>query len=197
MLKRLFDVLSVFLLIIILLPFFLFLSLLILLTSSGGVFYKQERIGKHGVSFKLFKFRTMKIGSDRKGLITIGNRDSRITKVGYYLRKYKLDEFPQLINILKNEMSVVGPRPEVAKYIDMYSLEQRKVLRVKPGLTDLASLAYINENEILGEAENPEEVYVNEIMPEKLRLNLIYLQKQSFSFDLAIIFKTIIKVLNK
>lgn len=118
----------------------------------------------------------MKIGSDKKGLITVGEKDNRITSIGYYLRKYKLDEFPQLINILKNEMSIVGPRPEVAKYVDLYTDEQRQVLKVKPGLTDLASLEFMDENKLLGEAENPEEIYVHEIMPEKLGLNLLYIK---------------------
>lgn len=195
MLKRLFDLFAVSFVLILLFPFFVLIGLLILLTSSGGVFYKQERIGKHGIPFKLFKFRTMKTGSDKNGLITIGARDSRITKVGYYLRKYKLDEFPQLINILKNEMSIVGPRPEVAKYVDLYTEKQRQVLKVKPGLTDLASLEFINENKLLGEAENPEEVYVNKIMPEKLRLNLVYIKNNSLFEDIRIILNTVIRII--
>ena len=141
----------------------------------------------------LYKFRTMRQGADKGSLITIG-KDRRITRIGQFLRKYKLDELPQLINILQNDMSVVGPRPEVEKYVLLYNQEQRKVLSVKPGLTDLASLEYINENEVLGKAENPEKVYIEEIMPRKLELNLIYIEKQSLLFDLRIIFRTIVSI---
>ena len=144
----------------------------------------------------LYKFRSMRTGSDRKGLITVGSNDDRTTKVGRFIRKYKLDELPQLINILKNEMSVVGPRPEVEKYVQLYTAEQQKVLNVKPGLTDLASLAYINENEILGQAKDPEKTYVEQIMPAKLRLNLEYIEKQSFWFDLQIIAKTLMRIVD-
>ncbi len=154
----------------------------------------QERVGKDGVLFKLFKFRTMKTGADKQGLITVGERDNRITPIGYYLRKYKLDEFPQLINILKGEMSVVGPRPEVSKYVRLYTPEQQKVLSVKPGLTDLASLKFIDENKILGQADNPDEVYIKEIMPEKLRLNLVYVEQQNLLYDIKIIFKTLFRI---
>lgn len=195
MLKRLFDLFAVSLVLIILLPFFVLIGLLILLTSNGGIFYKQERVGLDSRPFYLYKFRTMKIGSDKKGLITVGEKDNRITSIGYYLRKYKLDEFPQLINILKNEMTIVGPRPEVARYVDLYTEEQRQVLKVKPGLTDLASLEFIDENKLLGEAENPEEVYVNEIMPEKLRLNLVYIKNNSLYEDVRIILTTVIRII--
>lgn len=195
MFKRLFDLFAVSLVLIILLPFFVLIGLLVLFTSNGGIFYKQERVGLDSKPFYLYKFRTMKIGSDKKGLITVGEKDNRITAIGYYLRKYKLDEFPQLINILKNEMSIVGPRPEVAKYVDLYTEEQRQVLKVKPGLTDLASLEFIDENKLLGEAENPEEVYVNEIMPEKLRLNLVYIKNNSLYEDLRIILNTVIRII--
>lgn len=195
MLKRLFDLFAVSLVLIILLPFFVLIGLLILLTSNGGIFYKQERVGLNSRPFNLYKFRTMKIGSDKKGLITVGEKDNRITPIGYYLRKYKLDEFPQLINILKNEMSIVGPRPEVARYVDLYTEEQRQVLKVKPGLTDLASLEFIDENKLLGEAENPEEVYVNKIMPEKLRLNLVYIKNNSLYEDVRIILTTVIRII--
>lgn len=195
MFKRLFDLFAVSLVLIILLPFFVLIGLLVLFTSNGGIFYKQERVGLDSKPFYLYKFRTMKIGSDKKGLITVGDKDNRITAIGYYLRKYKLDEFPQLINILKNEMSIVGPRPEVAKYVDLYTEEQRQVLKVKPGLTDLASLEFIDENKLLGEAENPEEVYVNEIMPEKLRLNLVYIKNNSLYEDLRIILNTVIRII--
>jgi|SRR5690554_2366019 len=194
--KRLFDILSAFCVLILCLPVFLIVALAISLNSKGGIFYKQERIGKNGKVFKLYKFRSMYTGSDKKGLITIGEKDDRTTAVGRFLRKYKLDELPQLINILRNEMSVVGPRPEVQKYVTLYTKAQQKVLSVKPGLTDLASLAYLNENEILGKAKDPNKVYIEEIMPKKLDLNLEYIEKQNFWFDLKIIFKTIGKILS-
>jgi lipopolysaccharide/colanic/teichoic acid biosynthesis glycosyltransferase len=136
----------------------------------------QERIGKDGVPFKLFKLRSMYVNSDKKGLqITVGKRDPRITKIGYYIRKYKIDELVQLINVLKGEMSLVGPRPEVKKYVDLYTLEQRIVLRVKPGITDYASIKYRNENEILEKQADPERYYIEVVMPEKIKLNMYYL----------------------
>jgi len=194
--KRLFDILSSAIAFILLSPLLIVLAVAIITDSKGGVFYKQKRIGKNGKAFMLYKFRSMRTGSDRKGLITVGLNDDRTTKVGRFIRKYKLDELPQLINILKNEMSVVGPRPEVEKYVQLYTAEQRKVLSVKPGLTDLASLAYINENEILGRAKDPEKTYVEQIMPAKLRLNLEYIEKQSFWFDLKIIAKTLMRIVD-
>lgn len=194
--KRLFDILSSAIAFILLSPILIVLAVAIMIDSKGGVFYKQKRIGKNGKAFMLYKFRSMRTGSDRKGLITVGSNDDRTTKVGRFIRKYKLDELPQLINILKNDMSVVGPRPEVEKYVQLYTAEQRKVLSVKPGLTDLASLAYINENEILGRAKDPEKTYVEQIMPAKLRLNLEYIEKQSFWFDLKIIAKTLMRIVD-
>ncbi|MAC96400.1 MAG: glycosyl transferase [Flavobacteriales bacterium] len=194
--KRLFDILSSAIAFILLSPILIVLAVAIMIDSKGGIFYKQKRIGKNGKAFMLYKFRSMRTGSDRKGLITVGSNDDRTTKVGRFIRKYKLDELPQLINILKNEMSVVGPRPEVEKYVQLYTAEQQKVLNVKPGLTDLASLAYINENEILGQAKDPEKTYVEQIMPAKLRLNLEYIEKQSFWFDLQIIAKTLMRIVD-
>ncbi len=196
MLKRFFDLLASIIALIILSPFFILISLIISLTSKGGPFYLQERIGKDSAPFMLLKFRTMKPNSDQKGQITIGERDSRITSIGYFLRKYKLDELPQLINVVFNQMSIVGPRPEVRKYVDLYNEEQQKVLSVKPGLTDLASLEYFEENKILGEAEDPERSYIEEIMPKKLALNLEYIQKKNFLLDLKIILKTFSKIIS-
>ena len=175
-------------------PVILIISVLIIIDSKGGVFYKQQRVGKNGIEFGLFKFRTMRPDSD-KVKITVGDRDPRVTNVGYYLRKYKLDELPQLINILVGEMSVNGPRPEVRQYVDLYSSEQLKVLTVKPGLSDLATLEYVNESEILAKSENPEKTYINEIMPDKLALNLKYIKNQSFVLDMKIIFKTILRII--
>lgn len=192
--KRVFDIISSLSVLIILLPFLLIITLIIPLTSKGSPFFSQTRIGKQAKPFKLLKFRTMKTKSESKGQITVGKKDNRVTKFGYFLRRTKLDELPQLVNILKGDMSVVGPRPEVEKYVKLYSDEQRKVLTVRPGLTDLASLEYIKENEILGRSNNPEEDYINVIMPAKLALNLEYIEKQSLMFDLKLIFKTIFKI---
>ena len=166
-----------------------------MVTSKGGIFYKQIRVGKDGVDFSLLKFRTMKPGSDKTSLLTVGEKDNRVTKIGFPLRKYKIDEFPQLLNVLLGDMSLVGPRPEVRKYVDLYSSEQKHVLSVKPGMTDYASIEYSKENELLGKAENPERAYVNEIMPAKLKLNLQYIKEQTLFTDLKIIFRTIGKIL--
>ncbi|MGQ0829484.1 MAG: sugar transferase [Bacteroidota bacterium] len=193
--KRLFDIFFSFIGLLLLFPVFILIGLLILLDSKGGVFYKQIRVGKNEKDFHLFKFRSMKSDSDRSGLLTIGDRDDRITSLGYYLRKSKIDELPQLINVFIGNMSLVGPRPEVRKYVDMYTLEQKKVLSVKPGITDYASIEYSNENERLGSVENPEQIYINEIMPAKLQLNLKYIEEQSLGTDLKIIFKTIRKII--
>lgn len=194
MIKRLFDIICSLIGIIILLPFYLIVSLLIVLDSKGGVFYFQTRVGKDNKDFRLFKFRTMVTGADKKGLITVGSRDSRVTKIGYYLRKYKLDELPQLFNVLFGDMSLVGPRPEVRKYVSMYNAEQMKVLSVRPGITDYASIEYSNENEILAKAADPDAEYINTIMPAKLNLNLKYIREQGLGTDLKIIFRTLAKI---
>ncbi|MEX1189073.1 MAG: sugar transferase, partial [Bacteroidia bacterium] len=172
-------------------PLFLILWFWVLLDSPGGGFYRQIRVGINGKDFKLWKFRTMHIDADKKGLLTVGGRDPRVTKAGYFLRKYKLDELPQLINVITGDMSLVGPRPEVRKYVDMYTAEQLKVLHVRPGMTDYASIEYMDENEILAKASQPEQTYVQEIMPAKLKLNLKYIEEQNFKVDLSIIFRTI------
>jgi lipopolysaccharide/colanic/teichoic acid biosynthesis glycosyltransferase len=171
------------------------ISILIFFNSGFKVFYFQNRVGQGGKDFKLFKFRTMHPDADKKGLLTIGGRDPRVTPIGYYLRKYKLDELPQLLNVLIGNMSLVGPRPEVRKYVEMYNLEQQGVLSVKPGITDYASIVFSNENELLSQADDPEYFYINEILPQKLRLNLQYIKDQSFFTDVKIIFKTIAKIL--
>ncbi|MBC7864041.1 MAG: sugar transferase [Bacteroidia bacterium] len=194
MLKRLFDIFFSFLGLLFLLPFLFIVAICIILDSKGGVFYRQSRTGKDGKQFFLFKFRSMATGSDKKGLLTVGGNDSRITKTGLFIRKYKLDELPQLLNVLIGDMSLVGPRPEVKKYTDLYNETQKKVLSVKPGITDYASIEYINENEILGKAVNPEETYIEEIMPAKLLLNLRYINEQGFSTDFKIILRTIGKI---
>jgi lipopolysaccharide/colanic/teichoic acid biosynthesis glycosyltransferase len=190
----LFDIIFSILGIIILSPFFVIISIIIIVASAGGAFYRQIRVGKDGKEFKLLKFRTMKTGSDKNLRITIGNRDSRITGIGFYLRKYKLDELPQLFNVLSGEMSFVGPRPEVPEYVALYSSEQREVLKVKPGITDYASIVYSEENELLANAQNPEELYINRIMPAKLKLNLRYINEMSLATDVRVILKTIGKI---
>lgn len=153
--KRLFDILSSGIGLILLSPLFLIIAVWIKLDSKGSIFYLQERIGKGGIPFRIYKFRTMVTDADKKGLLTVGNRDPRVTCIGYYLRRYKLDELPQLINVFKGDMSIVGPRPEVPKYVRLYSASQREVLSVKPGITDLASIKFRNENEILSAQEIP------------------------------------------
>ncbi|MBX7206379.1 MAG: sugar transferase [Bacteroidia bacterium] len=192
--KRIFDLFFSLTGLLILLPVFLLVALLIKIESKGPVFYLQMRVGRNGKDFKLFKFRTMFPDSDKKGLLTVGMRDPRITSTGYFLRKYKLDELPQLINVLTGEMSFVGPRPEVRKYVDKYSNEELAVLEVKPGITDLASLTYINENAILAQSSDPENTYIKEVMPHKLALNMEYIRRTSLWFDIKIIFQTIIKI---
>lgn len=194
MVKRLFDIIASLIGIIILSPFFILISILVVVDSRGGIFYKQVRVGKGLREFKLLKFRTMYSNSDKKGLLTVGMKDSRITRMGYYLRKYKLDELPQLLNVLIGDMSVVGPRPEVPKYVAMYNDEQKKVLNIKPGITDYASIEYANENDILAKAANPEEEYINTIMPAKLKLNLKYISEMGLGTDIGIIFRTIGKI---
>jgi len=194
MLKRFFDIIFSITGLILLFPLFLIVSLSILIDSKGGVLFFQTRVGKNNRDFRMIKFRTMYSNSENKGLLTIGNTDVRITKTGQWLRKYKVDEFPQLLNILIGEMSFVGPRPEVRKYVDLYNYGQIKALSVKPGLTDYASLVYINENEILEQFDNPEKMYIEKIMPEKLALNIKYINDKGFFTDLKIMLKTIRKI---
>ncbi len=192
--KRIFDFLFSLVGLCLISPVLLGIACWVAIDSKGGVFYKQVRVGKNNRDFYLYKFRTMHTHADKKGLLTVGMRDSRITNAGYYLRKYKLDELPQLFNVLKGEMSLVGPRPEVRKYVEMYTPEQLRVLSEKPGITDWASLQYINENEILDQASNPEQTYIQEIMPHKLKLNLQYIDNRSFLTDLRIIAQTLSKI---
>lgn len=195
MMKRLLDILSSSFVLLIFLPLWLIIAAAIAVESRGGVFYKQIRVGKNNKDFYLYKFRTMRVGADKQGLLTVGERDNRITKVGYFLRKYKIDEFPQLLNVLKGDMSIVGPRPEVRKYVDMYTPEQQKVLAVRPGLTDYASIKYVHENDILAASATPEKTYIDEVMPAKLQLNLQYINNQSIGEDVKLIFKTFAAIL--
>jgi lipopolysaccharide/colanic/teichoic acid biosynthesis glycosyltransferase len=193
--KRVVDLIVVVPGLIIISPLLIIIFILIKLDSKGNGFYLQTRVGRNNKDFKIIKFRTMKTGSDKKGLLTIGGNDSRITKIGSNLRKYKLDELPQLFNVLKGDMSLVGPRPEVRKYVDLYSKEQLSVLNIKPGITDYASLIFFSESDLLAQSNNPEQTYIQEIMPEKLRINLIYLNQMNTLMDFKIVLKTILKII--
>lgn len=196
MIKRLFDVFFSVLGLLILSPIFLAIAIIIILDSKGFIFYKQVRVGKDEKDFKIYKFRTMHNSADKLGLLTIGERDPRITKAGYSLRKYKLDEFPQLLNVLIGDMSFVGPRPEVRKYVNLYSEDDKLILKVKPGITDYASIYFRNESEIINKSSNPEKIYINKVMPEKIRLNKIYIKKQNIFIDIKIILKTILSIIS-
>ncbi len=194
MVKRIFDFLGSLIGLIILIPFFIIIAILIKLNSKGPIFYKQERVGLNNTNFGLYKFRSMYIDADKKGLLTVGGRDARITSMGYFLRKYKIDELPQLLNVLLGEMSIVGPRPEVRKYVNYYNAEQMRVLSVKPGITDNASIAFIDENVLLAQAADPEKYYIEKLIPQKTAIYLEYVDSRNFWKDLQIIFKTIFNV---
>ncbi|GMV77546.1 MAG: glycosyl transferase [Chitinophagaceae bacterium] len=189
---RFFDILLAMLGVVILLPLFILIALCIKISSKGSVFFNQTRVGKNNIDFKLFKFRTMYVQAEAKGQLTVGGRDSRITKVGYYLRKFKLDELPQFFNVLLGQMSLVGPRPEVRKYVNFYTAEQLKVLDVLPGITDYASIAFRNENDLLEKATNPEEYYIKEIMPKKIELNKQFIEQRTLKNYFSILFATIL-----
>ena len=193
---RLLDIIFSTLGIITLLPLFLIICLIIKADSKGGCFFIQERIGKGGKPFGILKFRTMRCGADADGLLTIGTHDRRITRVGSFLRKTKIDELPQLWNVLKGEMSIVGPRPEVEKYVLLYTEEQRRVLSVRPGITDYASIEYVNENEILSQASDPDRAYIEKVMPHKIKLSMRYLEHYCVSEYLKIIFLTLKKIIS-
>ena len=191
---RLFDIMFSGIGLIVLSPLFLIIYILIRCESEGGGFYAQTRIGKDGVPFKLYKFRSMRTGADKGSLITIGGHDSRITKMGYFIRKYKIDELPQLWNVFIGDMSLVGPRPEVERYTRLYTEEQKKVLSVRPGITDWASIEYVDENVILGQAEDPDKAYIEQIMPDKIRYNMKWIENQGIVEYFKIIFCTFSKI---
>lgn len=188
--KRLFDIIVSACGLLVLSPVFLIMAIWIKQDSNGPVFYRQVRVGRHNKDFRIFKFRSMRVGADKGSLVTIGGRDPRITRSGYFIRKYKLDEFPQLINVLLGEMSVVGPRPEVRHYVNYWTPEQMHILDVRPGITDPASIKFRNENELMEKAEDPEDYYINVIMQEKTKLYLEYIQNASCWYDIKLIFKT-------
>lgn len=195
--KRAFDIIASGLGLICLSPLFAILAVWIKSDSKGPVFYRQTRVGKDNKDFRLFKFRSMRPDSDKLGLITVGGHDPRVTRSGYYIRKYKLDEFPQLINVFKGDMSLVGPRPEVRKYVDMYSPDQMRVLSVKPGITSLASIRYRNENDILAASDNPDKTYIEQVMPDKISIDLEYVDKANLLTDIKLIFSTFKEILTK
>ena len=191
---RFFDFILSLVGLVVLAPIFIVLAIWIKIDSKGPVFYKQVRVGQNGINFGLFKFRSMVVDADKKGLITVGGRDPRITRSGYFIRKYKLDELPQLINVLVGDMSLVGPRPEVRKYVNLYTDEQQKVLSVKPGITDYASIEYMDENEILGKSSDPEKTYIEDIMPEKIKYNMKYINNKNLFEYFKIILLTVLKI---
>jgi len=188
--KRLFDIVASGLGLIVLSPLFLILAIWIKLDSKGPVFYRQVRVGYKNKDFRIFKFRSMRVGADKGSLVTIGGHDPRVTRSGYFIRKFKFDELPQLINVFLGDMSLVGPRPEVRHYVDYWTPEQMHVLDVRPGITDPASIKFRNENELMENAEDPEKYYIEVIMQEKIKLYLEYVEKHSFLCDLGLIFKT-------
>jgi lipopolysaccharide/colanic/teichoic acid biosynthesis glycosyltransferase len=193
---RFFDIVFSLIGLIVLTPVLLLISLAIVLDSSGPVIFRQWRVGKNNCDFRLFKFRTMNLNSDKMGLITVGSRDPRITRVGIFLRRFKLDELPQLLNVLLGQMSLVGPRPEVRRYADLYTPAlQTLVLSVRPGITDFASIEYSNENELLSKVKDPEHFYINEVLPAKIKLNLIFIENPTFGNYMRIIFRTVGKIL--
>ncbi len=195
--KRLFDIVASGLGLVVLSPVFAVLAVWIKADSKGPVFYRQTRVGRDNRDFRLFKFRSMRPDSDKLGLITVGGRDPRVTRSGYYIRKYKLDEFPQLINVFKGDMSLVGPRPEVRKYVDMYTPDQMRVLSVRPGITSLASIRYRNENDILAASDDPDRTYIEQVMPDKLAIDLEYVDRATLWNDIKLIFSTFKEIIVK
>lgn len=191
--KRLFDISVSFIGIIFLFPLMILIGIIIKFTSKGPILFKQIRVTKNGKNFEIYKFRTMKENSEGNKQITVGN-DMRITGIGKILRKTKLDELPQLFNVIKGEMSLVGPRPEVPKYINLYNEEQKKILNVPAGITDYASIYFSNESELLGKAKDPEKFYIEKIMPYKIELNQKYIENISIFTDVKIIILTILKI---
>ena len=188
--KRAFDIIASGLGLIVLSPLFLVLAIWIKLDSKGPVFYRQVRVGYKNKDFRIFKFRSMRVGADKGSLVTIGGHDPRVTRSGYFIRKFKFDELPQLINVFLGDMSLVGPRPEVRHYVDYWMPEQMHVLDVRPGITDPASIKFRNENELMEQTEDPEKYYIEVIMQDKIKLYLEYVENHSFMYDFGLILKT-------
>ena len=189
------DIVFSFFGLLLLSPLFLIVALWIVIDNPGPIFYRQQRVGKDGHDFGLLKFRSMRVGADKMSLITIGDHDPRVTRAGYYIRKYKLDELPQLWNVFIGDMSLVGPRPEVRRYVDLYTAEQRKVLSVRPGITDYASIEYIDENRLLAQSAEPDKTYIEEIMPAKIALNMKWINHPTIGEYFTIIFLTLTKII--
>jgi lipopolysaccharide/colanic/teichoic acid biosynthesis glycosyltransferase len=196
-LKRIFDIVASGFGLLVMSPVFLILAIWIKLDSKGPVFYRQVRVGRKNRDFRIFKFRSMRVGADKMGLITVGGHDPRVTRSGYFIRKYKLDEFPQLINVFIGDMSLVGPRPEVRKYVDLYTSEQMQVLDVRPGVTSLASIRYRNENELLEKVEDSDQYYINVVMQDKLAIDLEYIRNVSFGYDIRLVFQTFWEIIRR
>jgi len=190
MMKRLFDIVASGGGLLVLSPLLVLVAIWIKLDSKGPVFFRQVRVGRYNKDFRIFKFRSMCVGSDKGSQVTIGGRDPRVTSSGYFIRKFKIDELPQLINVFIGDMSLVGPRPEVRHYVNYWTPEQLHVLDVRPGITDPASIKFRNENELLEQAEDPEDYYINVIMQEKIKLYLEYVKNASFWYDIKLIFQT-------
>ena len=195
--KRIFDIVASGFGLLVMSPVFLILAIWIKLDSKGPVFYRQVRVGRKNRDFRIFKFRSMRVGADKMGLITVGGHDPRVTRSGYFIRKYKLDEFPQLINVFIGDMSLVGPRPEVRKYVDLYTSEQTQVLDVRPGVTSLASIRYRNENELLEKVEDSDQYYINVVMQDKLAIDLEYIRNVSFGYDIRLVFQTFWEIIRR
>ena len=195
--KRIFDIVASGFGLLVMSPVFLILAIWIKLDSKGPVFYRQVRVGRKNRDFRIFKFRSMRVGADKMGLITVGGHDPRVTRSGYFIRKYKLDEFPQLINVFIGDMSLVGPRPEVRKYVDLYTSEQMQVLDVRPGVTSLASIRYRNENELLEKVEDSDQYYINVVMQDKLAIYLEYIRNVSFGYDIRLVFQTFWEIIRR
>lgn len=195
--KRIVDIITALFLLATLFPLMILIGILIALSSNGPALFKQIRVGRNGKNFSILKFRSMRTNTEHQGQLTVGGRDPRVTRMGYVLRKFKIDEWPQLWNILIGEMSFVGPRPEVPKYVEMYNNQQRRVLDVRPGLTDLASIVYFSENEILEKVTDPEKEYVEVIMPAKLNLNLQHIDSQKAGKDIRIILMTLSRLIRR
>lgn len=194
---RLFDILISFFGLVVLSPVLIIVALIIVIDDPGPVFYRQLRVGRYGRDFRIFKFRSMRVNADKAGLITVGDRDPRVTRAGYYIRKYKIDELPQLLNVLIGDMSLVGPRPEVRRYVDLYTDEQRRVLSVRPGITDYASIEYVDENRLLAASDDPDSTYIHEIMPAKIALNMRYINHPTLCEYLRILFLTAKAIVRK
>ena len=195
--KRLFDIIASGIGLLLLCPLFLLIGIWIKLDSAGPIFYRQVRVGRNNKDFRIFKFRSMRTDADKGSLVTIGGRDPRITRSGYFIRKFKIDELPQLINVFVGDMSIVGPRPEVRHYVNYWTPEQMHVLDVRPGTTDPASIRYRNENELLGKAEDPEQYYIDVVMQEKIKLYLEYVEHHSFWYDIKLIFQTFLVIITE